>query len=117
VTEDLVVEGSPEDLEQLRELLEQEFGANAAVQPVTSSEAGQLREPILIALVIALGGPVITREIAKVIRRFMEHREAMKGLDQDLRRAEMDHEFRMALVGADDEERPVTLDELELPPS
>ena len=114
MTEDLVLEGSPDDLEELRELLEQEFGPDAAVQPITSSEAGQLREPILIALIVALGGPVVTSELAKVIRRFLEHRETMTDLGNDLKKAEMDHQFRLALVGSDDKERPVTLEELEM---
>lgn len=115
--EDLVIEGSPEDLEELRELLEKQFGADAAVQPVTSAESGELREPVITALIVALGGPVVTQAVASVIRRYMQHKERMRELGNEQRQAELDHEFRMALVGRDDAERPVTLEELEAAPA
>ena len=111
--DDLIIEGSPEDLEALRRLLEAELGADAAVQPVTSAQSGELREPIITALVVGLGGPVLTNAVASVIRRYLQHRERMAEIANERRVKELDHEFRMALVGADDEERPVTLDQLE----
>jgi len=111
--DDLIIEGSPETLEQLRRLLERELGTDAAVQPVTSSQSGQLREPVLIALIVALGGPVLAREVAATIRRFMEHRETMAEAENARAASERDHEFRMALLSADEHERPVTLDELD----
>ena len=75
--DDLIIEGSPEDLEALRRLLEAELGADAAVQPVTSAQSGELREPIITALVVGLGGPVLTNAVASVIRRYLQHRERM----------------------------------------
>jgi hypothetical protein len=113
VNDDLIIEGSPEDLEALRELLEAEFGADAAVQPVTSAQSGELREPIITALIVGLGGPVLTKAVASVIRRYLQHRERMAEIGNERRAAELDHEFRMALVGADDRERAVTLEQLE----
>ncbi|MGB6004807.1 MAG: hypothetical protein WBG36_09360 [Ornithinimicrobium sp.] len=110
---DLIIEGPPEELEALRKLLETEFGPDAAVQQITSSQSGQLREPLTIALIVALGGPVLTTTVAGVIRRYMTHRERMKELDGKQREAEMRHEIRLALVGPDDHEQPVTLEALE----
>jgi len=72
VDDDLIIEGSPEDLEALRRLLEAELGADAAVQPVTSAQSGELREPIITALVVGLGGPVLTNAVASVIRRYLQ---------------------------------------------
>lgn len=59
-------------------MLEDELGEQADVQPLSSTAPGELREPLLIALVVALGGPVIVKSVAAVVSRWMEHREKMK---------------------------------------
>ena len=75
---ELQIEASAEDLNLLRRMLDDELGEEADVQPLSSTAPGELREPVLIGLVVALGGPVIGKSVASVISRWMEHREKMK---------------------------------------
>jgi hypothetical protein len=75
---ELQIEASAEDLTLLRRMLDEELGDQADVQPLSSTAPGELREPLLIGLVVALGGPVIVKSVTTVISRWMEHREKMK---------------------------------------
>lgn len=68
---DLIIRGEPGDLEELRRAIENEVGPDARLHPVTSAQAGELREPILIGLIVALGGPAVTYAIA--VRNALEH--------------------------------------------
>jgi len=77
---DLLIEGQPDDLLQLKELL---YGEIPNIELIESAETEQGRhgEPILIALAVALGGPLITREVMKTIRRWLDVRLADKKVD------------------------------------
>lgn len=77
---DLLIEGSPADLEELRQQIERGLGRDAHLEPVTSSADGEYREPFLIGLIVALGGPPVVKGVVDIINRFMEHREQMKKL-------------------------------------
>jgi len=79
--EQLKIEAPPDDLEALRAMLRDELGDAVDVEEMGSQGIGELREPILIALVIALGGPKLTRAVAGVIDRWMTHRERLRELD------------------------------------
>ncbi len=83
-----------------------------------AQDAETLSEPIIISLIVALGGPVIVKSIREIIKRRYEHLEEMRKLDTQLRTSEMDHEFKMTelrlrVVGDDGTERVVSEDELE----
>jgi len=73
------VEGTPEDLEQLRRDLQDAMAGEARIQPVSSSAPGELREPVLVALVIALA-PVAIDNLRRTIERYLEHRETIEEL-------------------------------------
>jgi hypothetical protein len=77
---DLRIEASHEDLAKLKEAL------YAAVEDVDLQEDTELRvgqhgEPLLIGLVIALGGATLTREVFKTVRHWMDQRTKEKKLD------------------------------------
>lgn len=75
------IEGNDEDLKLLhRALMEDEtLKGEVAIQPVTSSSPGELREPVLVALVLGVA-PVAIRNLRKALERYMEHRETMEAL-------------------------------------
>jgi len=75
---ELQIEASSEDLSRLRQMLDEELGERADVQVLSSTAPGELREPLLIGLVVALGGPVIVKGVVTIVTRWMEHRERMK---------------------------------------
>jgi hypothetical protein len=73
------VEGTSEDLEQLRRELLDGLGSEVRVQPIPSRAPGELREPILIGLVVAIA-PIAIESFRKAVERYMEHRETMEEL-------------------------------------
>jgi hypothetical protein len=107
-----VIRADAADLEELRRLVEAEIGPEARLFPVTSAAGGELREPILIGLIVALGGPAITKAIAGVIKRYLEHKETMAKLDNERHASDNGFRLRLALQNAAGDERPVTLPEL-----
>jgi hypothetical protein len=77
---DLRIEANHEDLAKLKETL------YAAVDDVDLQEDAELKvgqhgEPFLIALVIALGGATLTREVFRTIRHWMDERVKEGKLD------------------------------------
>ena len=94
---DLIIRGDADNLEELRRAIEAEIGPDARPFPYASAEDGQLREPILIALIVALGGPALTKAIAGVVTRYLEHKEIM---------------LKLALQDGSGNEKPVTLADL-----
>jgi Effector Associated Constant Component 1 len=84
---ELQIEASADDLRDLRRMLEDELGDKADVLPLSSIAPGELREPLLIGLVVALGGPLVVESAATIISRWMEHRENMK--DKELARLKL----------------------------
>jgi hypothetical protein len=79
--EQLRIEGAPEDLEEIRRQLFAELGDDLELDEMSSQGAGELREPVLIGLVVALGGPQVVKGVVKVLDRYMLHRERMRALD------------------------------------
>lgn len=77
---DVRIQAESEDLEDLRRTLLAELGPELEIQEVSSTAPGELREPVLISLVISLG-PIVVKEFADVVKRWLEHREQMKELD------------------------------------
>ena len=95
---DLIIEGDPELLEELRREIEATLGAQAQLEPITSTAVGEFREPIIIGLIVALGGPAIITGIVDIVDRVLTHRERMA-------------ELRLKVL-EDDEETVVTLDDV-----
>lgn len=95
---DIRIQADSDDLEDLRRTLFEELGPDLELQEVSSIAPGELREPVLVSLVIVLG-PVVVREFAAVVKRWMAHREKMKAL-----------ELRMEILAEKPE--PVSLDDL-----
>lgn len=107
---DLLIEGSPEELEELRQELERELGRDAHVEPATQNV--EYGEPITIALIVAFGGPKIVKGVVKVVKRYMEHRERMQEMRNEREQAREENQLRfMILEGG--QRRQVTLTELE----
>lgn len=109
---DLIIRWNPDDLEALRQDIEKEIGRAARLEAVTNAQAGELREPVLIALIVALGGPVITKAITDIIKRHMEHVERMSELANERIAAKHKHDLAMAVIDHEDVEHPITLNEL-----
>lgn len=77
------IEGPSEDLKELRQQLIDEVGGEIDIQPVTVGVPGELREPLLAGLVVAVPPSVAITAIptvGAVINRFMKHRERMEEL-------------------------------------
>jgi hypothetical protein len=114
---DLLIEGTPEDLEQLRVEIEHELGRSAHVEPVTSLGTDEYREPITIGLIIAFGGPRIVKGVVRVVNRFMEHREQMAKLENARQAAEEKAEEKKPplqfIIVEGDARRPISKPELE----
>lgn len=74
------IQATPEELEELRKFIFDEMGDSIDLQEIASTEAGELREPLLIAIIVALGGPAVVTGFVEVMNRWMEHREKMEEL-------------------------------------
>lgn len=115
---DLIIEGHPAELEWLRREIERELGAEAQLEAVPSQDSEELREPIIISLIVALGGPTVVKAIRDIIKRRYQHKDEVKRLDVQLRESEMKHEYemtelRLRLAGEDGNERDINEDDLE----
>ncbi len=78
---DLLIEGDPTELEAIRVAVERTLGREARMEPVTSTASGELREPILIGLIIALGGKEVVKGLVDILRNRATHEEVMKRLE------------------------------------
>jgi hypothetical protein len=92
---DLIIEGHPAELEWLRRQIEAECCDDAALEAVPEQGAEELREPLIIALIVSLGGPVLVKSIVDVLKRRYQHIEEMEEIARDLRLAELQHEQKM----------------------
>jgi hypothetical protein len=115
---DLIIEGHPTELEWLRREIEKELGPDAELEAVPAQDADELREPIIISLIVALGGPVIVEAVSGILQRRYQHKEEMQRLDVQLRESEMQHEYdmtelRLQIQTPDGEGRPISESELE----
>lgn len=96
------IEGDAELLKGLREEFFRELGDNAEVRDVTSVQPGELREVLLVSLVVALGGPVVVKGIVEIVKAYLAHRESMRKLDYD-------QQVRLILLKDDGTVEPVSL--------
>lgn len=115
---DLTIEGNPAELEWLRQEIERTLGEKAELEPVAAEGSDEFNEPLLIGLVVVLGGPAIVEAIRDVLKRRYQHLEEMHALDVRLRESELKHEYgmaelRLSVVGADGEKRPISEQDLE----
>lgn len=103
---DLIIRGDAAKLEALLREVEATVGREARVQPMTSAQAGEMREPVLIALIVALAGPPVVGAVVA----------AIKQLRDDDAEGEPKADLELALVdddGADEDEEPIGLHVLE----
>jgi hypothetical protein len=69
----LHIEGSQEALEEFRKFIFDESPELArAIRPINMQSPGIQREPIVISLVVALGGPVIVKELCSLAKRYLD---------------------------------------------
>jgi hypothetical protein len=97
----LYIEAPTEVLEDFRKFaFDNSPKVAQAFRPVNSQSPGFQREPIVISLVLALGGPVVVKELCSLAKRYLElkHEEKMLAL---------------VLEQRDGQKRPVSLAELE----
>lgn len=74
------IEGDAEDLELVRRRILDELGGGSDVHPVSAAVPGELGEPVLAGLVVALTPAVTIRTLGAIIERAIEHRERMEQL-------------------------------------
>jgi hypothetical protein len=101
---DLLIEGDRESLEWLREEIESRLGRQAELEPTYELRSGAFSEPILIALIVALGGRELTLAIRDIIARRYEHLEKMRQLEQA-------QNLKLKLLD-EDTERAISLEQL-----
>jgi hypothetical protein len=99
---EIQIQASPDDLEDLRQFLYQE-ASDIELQEISSTAPGELREPILISLIVALGGPVVVTGFVEIVKRWMEHRE-------NIRKMELEHQKQMTKLELQHEERMMKLE-------
>jgi hypothetical protein len=100
---ELQIEAPAKDLEDLRQLLLRELGSKADLQEISSAGAGELREPILISIIVALGGPAITCGVVKIVKIWADHRKDASAAERA--------KFKL-LVDAAGKEQPLTFDQV-----
>jgi len=115
---DLIIEGQPAELEWLRKEIDRELGPQAQLEAVPSQDSEEMNEPLLVALIVALGGPVIVESIKGILERRYQHLEEIRRLDLQQRDSEMRHQYemtklRLRLADGEGEERQITEQDLE----
>ena len=75
------IEGHSADLKELQRFLvdDEEVAGEVVVQPLSSISPGELREPVVVALVIGVA-PIAIRNLRQALDRYMQHRETMEAL-------------------------------------
>ncbi len=85
----LYIDAKPEVLDEFRKFVFDESSEIArALRPINQQSPGFNREPIVIGLVVALGGPVVVKEVCKLANRYLElksQREAQQHQTEILR--------------------------------
>jgi len=91
---DLIIEGDPAQLEWLRCTIDRELGAEVELEAVPLQDTEELSEPVIVALVIALG-PTVVSSISELLQRRYQHQEEMERLRAQLRENELEQEGRI----------------------
>lgn len=73
------IEGPAEALEAIQRDLEAELGDQLEVEPVSTAVPGELREPVLVGLILTAGA-AIAKVAGGVIERNIQYRERMDEL-------------------------------------
>lgn len=114
---------SSEDLISLRNYL-LEHGSENLEEPeeIQQVSAGFQREPLLIAVIVALGGPVIVKELVSLVKEWMKIRQEerirqseieLEKYKMELETAEEIYKMRLSIFMEDRSRREVTFSELE----
>ena len=82
--DELRIEMSRDDLEDLRSFLLESGGDELEVQELNEISSGFQRQPILIALVVALGGPIVTKQVVSLIKEWLRLRHEEKVIKLNL---------------------------------
>jgi hypothetical protein len=110
---ELKIEAKPESLEELRQMLESELGDGVNVQEISSSATTELREPLLIALIVAMGGPVVVKQAAGVIKRWMQHQETLTDLSVKAQKSAQQFELAKLRLLTQKDARTISIEDLE----
>lgn len=89
------MEGRPAELEWLRKEIDGELGAEAELEAVPLQDGENLNEPLLVAVIVALGGPAIVKSVQGILERRYQHLEEIRRLEGQQRDSEMRHAFEM----------------------
>ena len=65
---EIKIEGDTTLLNDLRKELSKKLGKDSEVRDVISTAPGELREPVLVSIVVALGGPAVVTGVVKIIQ-------------------------------------------------
>lgn len=115
---DLVIEGEAEALAWLSLEITKTL-TEADLETVTSQHSDELREPFIIALIVALGGPAMVKGVVKIVDRYFQHLEEMRKQDIALKQSQLDHiqrmsELKFKYLAENDTEIVVSLKEIRL---
>ena len=97
--QEVKIEMPPEDLVDFRNFLLEKGSKELEPQEINEISAGFEREPIIIGLVVALGGPVLVKEFVSLAKEWLLLRHEEK-------------KMKLAVLSAGGT-RPVSLSELE----
>lgn len=75
---ELYIEGDHALLEMLYQDISSSIGEEVQMETVMDRSSGAYNEPVIIALILALGGPAVTAAIRDIIIRRYEHIEKMR---------------------------------------
>jgi len=114
---------SSDDLVSLRNYL-LENGSEDLEEPgeIQEVSAGFQREPLLIAVIVALGGPVIVKELVSLVKEWMKIRQEerirqseieLEKYKMELATAEEIYKMRLSVFVEDGSRREIAFSELE----
>ncbi|GAA4605244.1 hypothetical protein BJY16_005312 [Actinoplanes octamycinicus] len=82
---DLIIEGNPATLEWLRRQIHENCADEVALEAVPAQDAGELREPVTVALIVSLAGPLLVRSVVDVLRKRHAHAGDIAEINGELR--------------------------------
>ncbi|MGV7223659.1 MAG: hypothetical protein ACQ9MH_19290 [Nitrospinales bacterium] len=100
--QEVKIEMDSDELISLRDYMLKHGSKDLEPQEIQEVSSGFLREPILISLIVALGGPVIVKEVASLIKEWMR-----------IRHEERMHQMKLSALTLGGDRKIVSLAELE----